>query len=327
MSTHRINVSTTHAHHWSYSINGNTETHVAAGVSSADVTLEDGNTTITVKAYGSGNEYLNASDTSVVAYSSCTPAAEAQATVGYSHYPGYRQQKFGGHGGKRYVFGAYANGGVGIDHTNLWAIDYLGVWRHLPSQTGMSDGSYGVPQAGIGVIMGKASAKNNTYEQRVAAFSTGIFITQGPVTRWNNYSGPRGWDGYVYVGGKDGQQVAIRPTDAQIQTASQIEICTGNENATVPNQSVTANVTTNVLCHGGSTGAVSCTPGGGAGGYEYVWRNSSDEEVGTTQNVTGLPSGEYTVEVTDSEFASVESSVITITQPGAALTITSVDVT
>ena len=68
MSTHTINVSTGHADHWSYSTNGGTETHVATGVLSADVTLEDGNTTITVKAYGSGNEYLNASDSMVTTY-------------------------------------------------------------------------------------------------------------------------------------------------------------------------------------------------------------------------------------------------------------------
>ena len=72
MSTHRINVNTTHAHHWSYNINGSAETHVTPGASYVDVTLEDGNSTIIVKAYGSGNEYLNASDTSVVAYEAST---------------------------------------------------------------------------------------------------------------------------------------------------------------------------------------------------------------------------------------------------------------
>lgn len=156
----------------------------------------------------------------------CLPSSAAFATTGYSFKPGYATRKFGGHGGSVHVFGAFPNGGEGIDYTNLWAIDYKGVWRHLPSQLNMRYGSYGVPQVNIGIIMGKSKAKNNSYEQRVAAFSTGIFITQGAVSRWNSYSGPKGWDGYVYVGGKDGQQIAIRPTDTQIQTVSQIKMCT-----------------------------------------------------------------------------------------------------
>ena len=156
----------------------------------------------------------------------CTPLSDAFITTGYSISPGYKIKKFGGRGGSSHVFGEFPAGSEDIDYTNLWAIDYLGVWRRLPSQTGMTYSSYGIPQTNIGIIMGKSSSKNNMYEQRVAAFSTGIFITQTTVSRSIEFNGPRGWDGIVYVGGKDGQQVAIRPTDAQIQTASQIKICT-----------------------------------------------------------------------------------------------------
>ena len=90
--------------------------------------------------------------------------------------------------------------------------------------------------------------------------------------------------------------------------------------------SVTASVTTNVLCHGAATGAVSCSPTGGSGGYQYSWTNSSGEVVATTQNATGLPAGDYTVNVSDSNSSSANASA-SINQPSTALTITSVEVT
>jgi len=52
---------------------------------------------------------------------------------------------------------------------------------------------------------------------------------------------------------------------------------------------------TNVVCNGGSTGSASATPNYGITPYTYSWSPSSQ----TTQTVTGLSAGTYTVTVTD----------------------------
>ncbi len=52
---------------------------------------------------------------------------------------------------------------------------------------------------------------------------------------------------------------------------------------------------THVTCFGGSNGAVTANAGGGTAPYTYLW-NTGD----TTQTISGLPAGTYTVTVTDS---------------------------
>ena len=53
-------------------------------------------------------------------------------------------------------------------------------------------------------------------------------------------------------------------------------------------------VSSNVLCFGGVTGSIDVTPSGGEPPYEYLWSNGA-----TTQDLSGLSSGTYTITVTD----------------------------
>ncbi|WP_072986893.1 T9SS type A sorting domain-containing protein [Pseudozobellia thermophila] len=64
--------------------------------------------------------------------------------------------------------------------------------------------------------------------------------------------------------------------------------------------------TTHVLCSGEATGAVNVTVEGGTPPYTYVWSNGE-----TSQNLTGVPAGEYTLEVVDENgcFAMVAATV------------------
>lgn len=55
---------------------------------------------------------------------------------------------------------------------------------------------------------------------------------------------------------------------------------------------VSANSITNISCNGGSTGAISLTTAGGTTPYTYTWSNGA-----TTQNISGLGSGSFTVTV------------------------------
>ncbi len=69
----------------------------------------------------------------------------------------------------------------------------------------------------------------------------------------------------------------------------------------------------NVLCYGDSTGSIDIEVSGGVEPYSYLWSNGE-----TTQDISGLPAGTYTVTVTDALDCSA-SMGITITQPDSIL--------
>ncbi len=68
---------------------------------------------------------------------------------------------------------------------------------------------------------------------------------------------------------------------------------------------------THVLCNGAATGAINLTVTGGVGPYDYTWSNSA-----TTQDLTGVIAGTYTVTVKDASNCTAIMSA-TITQPAA----------
>jgi len=72
-----------------------------------------------------------------------------------------------------------------------------------------------------------------------------------------------------------------------------------------------ASALTNVLCNGGNTGSVTCTPGGGTVPYSYLWTGGA-----TTATVSGLSAGTYTINLTDNNGCTASAST-TITQPSA----------
>lgn len=71
---------------------------------------------------------------------------------------------------------------------------------------------------------------------------------------------------------------------------------------------------TNVDCYDGSTGAIAITTYGGSGTYGYSWNSGQ-----TTEDISGVPAGNYTLTITDSPYGCSYVETFTITQPAEAV--------
>ena len=97
--------------------------------------------------------------------------------------------------------------------------------------------------------------------------------------------------------------------------------CTATATATVAqgNNTLAASTTvTNVTCNGLTNGDVDLTVSGGTINYAYNWSGGT-----TSQNLTGVPAGNYTVTVTDAHSCTATASA-TVTQPSAVVATPSV---
>ncbi|AWK06730.1 hypothetical protein HYN56_21855 [Flavobacterium crocinum] len=108
-------------------------------------------------------------------------------------------------------------------------------------------------------------------------------------------------------------------------TATDANGCQGTLTITISQPTAALALTdsskTDVSCFGASTGSVTAgTVSNAVGTVIYSWKNSANVEVGTTATVSNLPAGTYILTVTDS--CSSQSNTVTISQPGAALTLT-----
>ena len=84
---------------------------------------------------------------------------------------------------------------------------------------------------------------------------------------------------------------------------------TGSTTVTQPTDLVLSTVITPVSCFGGNNGAVNLTPSGGSSAYTYLWSNTA-----TTQDLSNLTVGIYTVTVTDANNC-IEISTMAVAQP------------
>jgi hypothetical protein len=100
----------------------------------------------------------------------------------------------------------------------------------------------------------------------------------------------------------------VTVTDANACTA------TVSISVTQPTATLTATATpTNVTCNGGTTGSISMAIAGGTTAYTYLWSSGQ-----TTQNLTSIGAGTYTLTVTDARGCQAVAQS-TLTQPTAIL--------
>jgi gliding motility-associated-like protein len=80
---------------------------------------------------------------------------------------------------------------------------------------------------------------------------------------------------------------------------------------TQPTELLLSTAQVNLLCFGVNTGSIDLTVTGGTPGYTYVWSNGA-----TSQDISGLAAGTYSVNVTDVN-GCAKSTSVTITTPSA----------
>jgi gliding motility-associated-like protein len=127
-----------------------------------------------------------------------------------------------------------------------------------------------------------------------------------------------GASGYSYLWSNASTASSISNVAAGIYTLTVTDAngCTAVQSSSLVNQngpSITSGIATNPSCNGGSNGSIDITISGGTSPFTYTWSNGQ-----TSQDVTGLSAGTYTVTITDANSCVISNSY-TINQPSALI--------
>ncbi|MFN0215154.1 MAG: T9SS type A sorting domain-containing protein [Saprospiraceae bacterium] len=121
---------------------------------------------------------------------------------------------------------------------------------------------------------------------------------------------------YLWSNSSTAQDLSGLTAGTYTVTVTDNNACTKTTSSTIsqpPQLILTATVNT-VSCFGGNNGAIDLTISGGVAPYVYAWTNTA-----TTQDLSNLISGIYTVTVTDAN-SCTRSSIYTVNQPTQQLT-------
>ncbi|MEJ7779880.1 MAG: gliding motility-associated C-terminal domain-containing protein, partial [Daejeonella sp.] len=126
---------------------------------------------------------------------------------------------------------------------------------------------------------------------------------------------------FSWTGGASTEDVSGLSSGTYTVTVTDANSCTATSTITITQPAAALSLSstqTNISCFGASTGAINLSPVGGTAPYTFSWSNSQ-----TTEDLSDLASGVYTVTVTDANSCTATSTV-TITQPSAPLSLSTV---
>lgn len=186
------------------------------------------------------------------------------------------------------------------------------------SVTGLAAGTYTVTVTDVNGCTATCSATvNEPSAPLTATMSPTQVDCNGASTGSISVVASNGTPGYTYLwstGTTSNPLIGI-PTGTYWVIVTDANGCTYEDTTfiTQPDILVATCSGSDVLCNGGSTGAVSVAASGGTAGYSYSWDNGS-----TSASQTGLAAGTYTVTVTDANGCTATCSHI-VGEPAAPL--------
>jgi len=189
--------------------------------------------------------------------------------------------------------------------------------------SGLPAGSYNVTVTDANGCLANASA---TIVQPAGALSTNVNISQ-QVSCFGGNNGSidlsvaGGTTPYIYIwnNGSTSQDISGLSAGSYTVSISDANGCNATQTATVAQPSGvlsgTANVSQQVSCNSGANGTIGLVVSGGTSPYSYIWNSGA-----TTQSLSGVVAGTYTVTITDANGCFASGSA-TVTQPAAALSV------
>lgn len=191
---------------------------------------------------------------------------------------------------------------------------YTYVWTGNPSTTDMATGlSVGVHTVNVTDDAGCSNAINVTITSptAVTATTTSVDVTCNAGTNGSAEviaAGGTGSFTYVWAGNASTTNTITNVAAGTYSVVvSDGNGCQTTVTATVVEPTAIAVATTSTPESSTNNGTANATPTGGTSPYTYAWSNGA-----TTQNISGLATGTYTVTVTDSK-GCVQTSTVTVT--------------
>jgi hypothetical protein len=211
-----------------------------------------------------------------------------------------------------------ANNGTATANPFNGTAPYTYSWSNgatTKSITNLAPGSYTITVTDANGC--PATATVNVAAVTCGAITVGVSTTnpacngQTTGTATANPSGGTAPYTYLWSTGSTAQTITGLGAGPVSVTVTDSKGCTATGSATIIQPSVLSSgaVATNVTCHGASNGTVELTVSGGTTPYSFSWSNGA-----TTEDLSGLPPGNYTVVVTDAK--GCQSFVgVTVTEP------------
>ena len=184
------------------------------------------------------------------------------------------------------------------------------------TNTGLVSGNYTVTVRDLNSCSATASVSVSQPNALTAAIAAGNAIScNGGTNGTATAAGSGGTGPFSYIW-SNGQNTAIS-TGLSSGTYSvavrDLNSCSVTQSITIsePTAVSVTGVVNNIACTSANIGAVNTNASGGTAGYQYNWSNGS-----TTQNISGLAAGSYSLTVADANNCTATYSATVISTPG-----------